>query len=1408
MNFNFAVSKTIKQDILMKKFLSFIFVIFLFSIGYAQLAVPTLYSPNNNTTNMDVTQRLCVTKLSGANYYEIELDTTSNFDSPLKQILNADTYYSYSSDYYTTVSNLLYGTKYYWRARCANTTDTSGWSAVWNFTTRAVPQLYSPNNSTTNMDVTQRLCVSQLSGSNYYEIELDTTSNFDSPMKQTLNADTYYSYSSYYYTTVSNLLYGTKYYWRARCANTTDTSGWSAVWNFTTRAVPQLYTPNNNSTNMDVTQRLCVSQLSGSNYYEIELDTTSNFDSPMKLTLNADTYYSYSSYYYTTVSNLLYGTKYYWRARCAHAADTTEWSAVWNFTTRAVPQLYSPNNNSTNMAVTQQLCVSQLSGSNYYEIELDTTSNFDSPMKQTLNADTDYSYSSDYYTTVSNLLYGTKYYWRARCAHSADTTGWSAVWNFTTRAVPQLYSPNNNSTNMAVTQQLCVSQLSGSNYYEIELDTTSNFDSPMKQTLNADTYYSYSSYYYTTVSNLLYGTKYYWRARCAHAADTTGWSAEWNFTTRAVPQLYSPNNNTTNMAVTQQLCVSQLSGSNYYEIELDTTSNFDSPMKQTLNADTYYSYSSYYYTTVSNLLYGTKYYWRARCAHAADTTEWSAEWNFTTRGVPQLYSPNNNTTNMAVTQQLCVSQLSGSNYYEIELDTTSNFDSPMKQTLNADTYYSYSSYYYTTVSNLLYGTKYYWRARCAHAADTTEWSAEWNFTTRAVPQLYSPNNNTTNMAVSQRLCVSQLSGSNYYEIELDTTSNFNSPFKQILNADTYYSYSSYYYTTVSNLFYGTKYYWRARCAHAADTSGWSAVWNFTTQFTLTAAPTLISPVNGATNIDAQNVILTWNEIANATSYQYQVSTTSDFSNLVANGTTANSSVLLVLPGNVTYYWRVRGSDGLGFSPWSVTWHFSSIVNCDDPVYTHQYATDCYSYSWHGETYTETGIYYDTLSTFLGCDSIVALHLTISQSITSTLSATVCESDLPYHYVNGDIDTVFGIGTPNLSVFSFQFSTSHGCDSTVTLHLTISQPVTETVEVNVCENDLPYHYVNGDIDTTFEVGTPNLSVFSFQFSTSHGCDSTVILTLNIRSANHTEFSETACGNYTWNNEVYEESGDYVQTFTNANGCDSVVTLHLTIYPTVTELDEVTVCESDLPYHYVNGDIDTTFDVGTPNLSVFSFQFSTSHGCDSTVILTLNIRTADYTEFAETACGNYTWDNEVYEESGDYVQTFTNANGCDSVVTLHLTIYPTMNVLDEVTICENDLPYHYVNGDIDTTFEVGTPNLSVFNFQFSTQYGCDSIVSLTLIVNASDTDSIRIVDLDLGGRIRLYPNPTLGKVLIDVRNGVEIQQISIFDLTGREVKAPSFSAQSHSEIDLSDCVHGIYMVRIVTNEGILVRKITRM
>ncbi|MBR5983374.1 MAG: leucine-rich repeat domain-containing protein, partial [Bacteroidales bacterium] len=47
---------------------------------------------------------------------------------------------------------------------------------------------------------------------------------------------------------------------------------------------------------------------------------------------------------------------------------------------------------------------------------------------------------------------------------------------------------------------------------------------------------------------------------------------------------------------------------------------------------------------------------------------------------------------------------------------------------------------------------------------------------------------------------------------------------------------------------------------------------------------------------------------------------------------------------------------------------------------------------------------------------------------------------------------------------------------------------------------------------------------------------------------------------------------------------------------------------------------------------------------------------YNEFSATACESYTWNDSIFNESGDYTQTFTATNSADSIVTLHLTIYP--------------------------------------------------------------------------------------------------------------------------------------------------------
>ncbi len=155
--------------------------------------------------------------------------------------------------------------------------------------------------------------------------------------------------------------------------------------------------------------------------------------------------------------------------------------------------------------------------------------------------------------------------------------------------------------------------------------------------------------------------------------------------------------------------------------------------------------------------------------------------------------------------------------------------------------------------------------------------------------------------------------------------------------------------------------------------------------------------------------------------------------------------------------------------------------------------------------------------------------------------------------------------------------------------------------------------------------------------------------------------TACDSYDWNNEIYTENGDYQQTFVAANGCDSVVTLRLIINHSNTGIDEQTTCDS---YTWIDG---VTY---TESTTEPTFTLTNAAGCDSIVTLNLTINRNTGID-TQTACETYTWiDGVTYTAStNEPTFTLTNAAGCDSVVTLHLTIVcpPTVqtNVATGVT-----------------------------------------------------------------------------------------------------------------------------------------------
>jgi hypothetical protein len=165
----------------------------------------------------------------------------------------------------------------------------------------------------------------------------------------------------------------------------------------------------------------------------------------------------------------------------------------------------------------------------------------------------------------------------------------------------------------------------------------------------------------------------------------------------------------------------------------------------------------------------------------------------------------------------------------------------------------------------------------------------------------------------------------------------------------------------------------------------------------------------------------------------------------------------------------------------------------------------------------------------------------------------------------------------------------------------------------------------------------------------GCDSLVTANVTIHySSTPTSFYATACDNYDlpWDGSV-NISGSYMHTYENAAGCDSVVTANITIsYSSTPTSFYTTACDSyDLPW---SESVTTS--------GAYDHTYTNSAGCDSIVTVNVTVKySSNPTSFDATACDSYElpWGGSV-SSSGSYMHTYGNAAGCDSVVTANVTI----------------------------------------------------------------------------------------------------------------------------------------------------------
>ncbi len=180
-------------------------------------------------------------------------------------------------------------------------------------------------------------------------------------------------------------------------------------------------------------------------------------------------------------------------------------------------------------------------------------------------------------------------------------------------------------------------------------------------------------------------------------------------------------------------------------------------------------------------------------------------------------------------------------------------------------------------------------------------------------------------------------------------------------------------------------------------------------------------------------------------------------------------------------------------------------------------------------------------------------------------------------------------------------------------------------------------------------------YRFSMYDDFGCHFDTIVDVNYYALKHTFIDTVVCDSYLWSDSLHVTSGTYSRILANPAGCDSVVTLNLTVNHSVQSSDVLTLVQNQLPYYFAPAD--TTFQVGSPAQFQFSYVLPTYHQCDSTIALTVFINMNTSNSFDTTVCSAnlpFTWHGHTFTDAGDYTETLLAANGSDSVVTYHLSV----------------------------------------------------------------------------------------------------------------------------------------------------------
>ncbi|MBI1806523.1 MAG: T9SS type A sorting domain-containing protein [Ignavibacteria bacterium] len=655
--------------------------------------------------------------------------------------------------------------------------------------------------------------------------------------------------------------------------------------------------PANGATNQPLNVALSWDPGSSAFFYKVQVSTDSTFQDTTKVVVTSPSY---------SPAGLKQFTTYYWRVVIYNPNGASFFQQPpFRFTTLLLPPnpptLLAPTASQQNVPVTTTLRWNKVPiAPATYQVQLAKDTGFSVIVKDTSSV-------ADTSVQIGPLENCVTYYWKVRGTNTGGTGNYTAVRNFrvtlATPAAPVLVTPNDNATDLPLTDTLKWSGDVCSDNYRLQVADNVAFTNPKVAIQTASTS--------RRIDSLAQGTVYFWKVNAFNTKDSSAYTARKFTTLLSSPTAFLPADGDSNQPQTLTITWRKNPFADTYRYEVSEDQLFTSILfSDSLVVDTS--------AQVGPLNFCHTYFWRVKARNANAVSAYSTPRKFKIQTglplFPALTFPADGQTNVDESPTVTWTPGAGdlcAKTYVVQYSLDSLFGS----IIGSDTVSTTSR----RIGPLNPLTMYFWRVAAVSGAGQGPFAKRsftvTNATSPAQPTLSSPPDgagdvptrptlmwDTTRRATSYRLQVARDSA---FTVLINNDSTLVVPSKQI-----------------GPLQNSTLYFWRVNAKNAVGTSPYSSVRRFVTLFP-PASPFLLNPTNGATDVPTAPEF-DWSIGERADAYEIQVAKDTVFSAVVFSDTTVTVlswRLPFALESITKYYWRVRGKNTVGWGSWSSIYTF-------------------------------------------------------------------------------------------------------------------------------------------------------------------------------------------------------------------------------------------------------------------------------------------------------------------------------------------------------------------------------------------------------------------------------------------------------------------------------------------------------